>query len=123
MSRRYGDPVEVRRRDDVPAEFLWRGRLYVVREVLAHWIETDAWWQSRAAQAVYGEGADAVGAAVDDSGGDDAGSGVDTTAMTGVAEREVWQVEASPGRLRGPGVYDLSFDWSAGVWSLARAYD
>ena len=45
MSRRYDDPVEVRRRDDEPAEFLWRGRFYVVREVLARWVETGAWWQ------------------------------------------------------------------------------
>ena len=45
MSRRYDDPVEVRRRDDEPAEFLWRGRFYAVREVLARWVETGAWWQ------------------------------------------------------------------------------
>src|SRR4051794_41722981 len=46
MSRRYDDPVEVRRRDDEPAEFLWRGRFYAVREVLARWVETGAWWQA-----------------------------------------------------------------------------
>ena len=44
MTRRYNDPVEVRRRDDDPAEFLWRGRFYAVREVLARWVETGAWW-------------------------------------------------------------------------------
>ena len=48
MTRRYDDPVEVRRRDEDPAEFLWRGRFYAVREVLAHWVETGAWWQRRA---------------------------------------------------------------------------
>ena len=35
MTRRYDDPVDVRRRDEDPAEFLWRGRHYAVREVLA----------------------------------------------------------------------------------------
>jgi hypothetical protein len=53
MSRRYDDPVEVRRRDDDPAEFLWRGRFYAVREVLARWVETGAWWQR--AEATAGE--------------------------------------------------------------------
>jgi hypothetical protein len=48
MSRRYDDAVEVRRRDDVPAEFLWRGRLYSVRAVVAHWVEAGGWWRARA---------------------------------------------------------------------------
>ncbi|NHC12316.1 DUF6504 family protein [Motilibacter deserti] len=52
--RRYDDPVDVRRRDDAPEQFLWRGKLYVVRDVLAHWVETGAWWRAPAAQLVYG---------------------------------------------------------------------
>lgn len=91
MSRRYDHPVDVRRRDDDPCEFLWRGRLYVIRGVLAHWIETGAWWNT--------------------------GVGLDG------AEREVWRVEASAGRTAGSGVYDVSFDWSAGGWTLRRALD
>jgi hypothetical protein len=46
MTRRYDEPVEVRRRDDEPVAFLWRDRLWVVRAVLAHWVETAAWWQA-----------------------------------------------------------------------------
>lgn len=46
MSRLHTDPVEVRRRDDEPTQFLWRGRLYVVREVLASWTEAGSWWRS-----------------------------------------------------------------------------
>ena len=49
MTRRYDEPVEVRRRDDDPAEFLWHDRFYAVREVLAHWVETATWWQPAAA--------------------------------------------------------------------------
>jgi hypothetical protein len=105
MSRRYDDPVDVRRRDEEPAEFLWRGRLYVIRGVLAHWVETGAWWQAGVADR---PAVDADRPAVD--------------ALDG-SEREVWRVEASPGRAFGAGVYELSFDWSAGSWVLLRAVD
>ncbi len=99
MTRRYDDAVQVRRRDQDPAEFLWRGRFYAVREVLAHWVETGAWWQ------------------VDQS------SPAAAADPTGSAEREVWRVEASPGRVAGSGVYDLCFDWAAGGWTLLRTQD
>lgn len=95
MTRRYDDAVEVRRRDEDPAEFLWRGRFYAVREVLAHWVETGAWWQA----------------------------GQPSTGSIGSTEREVWRVEASPGRVAGSGVYDLCFDWAAGGWTLLRTQD
>jgi hypothetical protein len=104
VTRRYDDPVEVRRRDDDPAEFLWRGRFYAVREVLAHWVETGAWWQSPGAASA---GSSALA--------------LDSAALH--AEREVWRVEASPGRQHGAGVYDLCFDWDAGGWTLLRALD
>jgi hypothetical protein len=106
MTRRYDDPVEVRRRDDDPVEFLWRGRFYAVREVLAHWVETGAWWRAGGGSA--GSSALAVDSAV-------------SAALH--AEREVWRVEASPGRLHGSGVFDLCFDWDAGGWTLLRALD
>lgn len=102
MTRRYDDVVEVRRRDEDPAEFLWRGRFYAVREVLAHWVETGAWWQA---------------------GQPSAGS----IGSIGSTEREVWRVEASPGKqipgVAGSGVYDLCFDWAAGGWTLLRTQD
>ena len=110
MSRRYDDPVEVRRRDDDPAEFLWHGRFYAVREVLARWVETGAWWQTAAT-----------------SGGSDGsdGSGADSSTDSSVlsAEREMWRVEASAGRAQGSGIYDLCFDWSAGGWTLQGTQD
>lgn len=46
MSRLHVDAVEVQRHDDVPAQFLWRGRLYKVREVLSRWTESGGWWRS-----------------------------------------------------------------------------
>ena len=39
------------------------------------------------------------------------------------AEREVWRVEATPGRQHGVGIYDLCFDWSASGWTLLRSHD
>jgi hypothetical protein len=124
--RLYDDPVEVRRGlvngVDAPAEFVWRGRLWVVHEVISHWMETGAWWVQAPAE--------------------------DTDL---IAEREVWRVSASRGRSndrsdddqfddngaddrpegqsgkRRPegswGVFDLSFDWSVGHWQLTRAHD
>jgi hypothetical protein len=94
MTRRYGEPVDVRHRDDLPAEFLWQDRRYVVRDILAHWIETAPWWLAPPAS----------GGAIE-------------------SERELWRVEASAGRLQSQGIYDLCFDWTTGRWTLVRTMD
>jgi hypothetical protein len=123
MVRRYGDPVDVRRQDEKPGQFLWRGRLYVVRSVLAHWVEAGRWWAAPSAQAVYA--ADITGDTTDGTG--DVATSVPPTGPAGTGlddgEREVWRVEAAAGRGDGVGVYDLCFDWSAGAWTLLRALD
>jgi hypothetical protein len=113
MTRRYDDQVDVRRRDEDPAAFLWRGRHYAVREVLAHWVETGAWWQSAA---VTGAGSSAV--SLDSPVLD---SSFDSSVLS--AEREVWRVEATRGRQHGSGVFDLCFDWASGGWTLLRSHD
>jgi hypothetical protein len=122
--RRYDDPVEVRRgATEGPEQFLWRGRLWKVQAVLAHWVETAPWWQSASVRAVVGS---------DDAGGP---TGPDGPPMTGgdlLVERELWRVEAGRGAAReaGPGagedrggVFDLSFDWSDGRWQLVGCVD
>lgn len=111
--RRYDDPVDVRKGwvagVEAPEQFLWHGRLWKVRAVLAHWVETAPWWQSPV---------------VPD--GDPAGDLV--------AERELWRVEAGRGLLGSPdggpnggsggnGVFDLSFDWADGHWQLIGCAD
>lgn len=110
--RRYDDPVEVRRGtlDDVsgPEQFLWRGRLWKVRAVLAHWVETGSWWQSGDARAVLGT----------DDPGAEAPAAVDL-----LAERELWRVQAGRGGLEADGVFDLSFDWNDGSWQLVGCED
>ena len=105
MTRLYGDAVddaaEVRRRADEPEQFLWRDRLYLVRAVLGHWMESGGWWRAEVLDAgVRG-----------DAGGLDDG------------EREFWRVEAGAGQLGDTGVFDLCFDWSHGRWAVVRVQD
>ncbi|HVM27028.1 MAG TPA: DUF6504 family protein [Mycobacteriales bacterium] len=56
MTRLHADPVEVHRTDTgaglEPEQFLWRGRLYVVRDVLARWTEAGQWWRGDAVRAL-----------------------------------------------------------------------
>ena len=114
--RRYDDPVEVRRgmvdgpggAQEGPEQFLWRGRLWKVCDVVAHWVETGPWWQSAGVHAVLGS--DHVTPA----------AGTDL-----LAEREVWRVEAARGisAARTGGVFDLVYDWADGSWQLTRCED
>jgi predicted transcriptional regulator len=120
MSRRYDDPVEVRRRDDEPAEFLWRDRLWVVQAVLARWVETGAWWQTAVPANAGIVNAGIVNAGIDGS----SALALDPAALS--VERELWRVEATRGRVHGTGVFDLCFDWSATAgtgWTLTNALD
>src|SRR3954469_7661534 len=130
--RRYDDPVEVRKglvtgttgSVEGPEPFLWKGRLWKVRDVLAHWVETGPWWQSREVAPILGDDAPA--------GSVPAGSAGSVHDLLG--EREVWRVEAargqlvaragtSPGTSAGAGVFDLTFDWARGSWQLSRCAD
>jgi hypothetical protein len=113
VSRLHADAVEVQRRDDEPAQFLWRGRLYVVREVLSRWTESGGWWRTTAVQALSSGGP---------SSGDPGGTEVDHVAVDD-GEQDWFRVEAGAGRSAGTGVYDLCFSWSSGCWSLARVLD
>jgi hypothetical protein len=135
MVRRYQEPIEVRAGEGVagspdidrggdidrgrgvdvldppPTAFLWRGRLYIVREVIGHWRERRPWWR------------DAL-----DPHDELAAQGLGSPAQLGL-EHEVWRVEASPGRLAGIGVYDLGKDGDLGLdgstrgWRLLRVAD
>ena len=133
--RRYDDPVDVRRGRvagagdgtllvEGPEQFLWRGRLWKVSAVVAHWMETGAWWQSAGAHAVLG---------ADPEPGNDCGNHRESPVPVDLsAEREVWRVEADRGMSSvhpdgsgrpGRGVFDLVFDWADGNWRLTRCLD
>ena len=110
--RQYDDPVEVRRGEtEGPDQFLWRGRLWKVRAVLAHWVETGPWWQSAGVRAVVGsDEAPPI---------DHAPTQVPTDMLV---ERELWRVEAGRG-VDNDGVFDLSFSWTDGRWQLVGCVD
>ena len=114
--RRYDDPVEVRKgADEDPEQFLWRGRLWQVREVVAHWVETGAWWTRRTA---------------DQSEPGPVRPGEPTPTCCASARSGGWPLPgegslpfASPEHDPGFGVFDLVFSWSEGSWQLVRAVD
>lgn len=111
MGGHYADPVDVQRRDHNPAAFCWRGRIYLVQGVRAHWVETGPWWQSASVRALLAEPANESGCSVVASG----------TSPPVSTDREFWQVEARPRRGTAPGVYELCADWSSGrggSWSV-----
>jgi hypothetical protein len=120
--RRYDDPVEVRKgwvegpahRGEGPEQFLWRGRLWKIRAVLAHWVETGPWWQSAGVRAAIGS---------DDAAPAGAPAGPAAVSTDLLPERELWRVEASRGGLDAGGVFDLSFDWGSGDWQLVGCAD
>lgn len=130
MVRRYEEPIEVRALADhaaseaatTPDAFLWRGRLYVVRQVLDHWKERRPWWRD----ALDERRAPAAVATVG-SGTDGGAAGVGTDVLGDARERQVWRVEASAGRMAGTGVYDLGVDPGIGArmpqWRLLRVAD
>lgn len=108
MNRVYGEPVEVRTREDGhrPGRFVWRGRSYTVRSVLEHWVVNREWWREPDPAAAH-------------------------------PELEFWRVEASSGhsqangQARGrhqqqdqnAGTYELRRDVAADTWSLRRVAD
>lgn len=85
-----------------PLAFRWRGRRYVVGTVLAHWVETGAWWRRTASRPV------SFADEVPDP------------------ERRLWRVEACRGAQTG--VFDLCLEIAADPpgterWSLHAIYD
>ncbi|MFC6694446.1 DUF6504 family protein [Nocardioides daphniae] len=130
--RRYDDPVEVRRGQvagqgseqslEAPEQFLWHGRVWKVRSVVARWVETGPWWQSSRARSV-------IGAEVGEA--DHLPHQRDWDELEGdlLAEREFWRVEAGRPVAREPqegptsGVFDLSYDAIDGRWQLVGCLD
>lgn len=110
MSQQHADAVQVQRQDHDPAAFRWRGRIYLVQGVRAHWVETGPWWRSASVRALL--------ARPPDQGGSDPGR------PRGSGGREFWQVDARPRRGTARGVYELCFDWTSTPddgWSVTTA--
>jgi hypothetical protein len=120
LARRHADPVEVVRRDCVPAQFLWRGRLYVVREVLDHWLRTGAWWQAAALTRLT-SGESSAGDEPTPEPGAGGGGGVGAGDLDD--EREFWRVEAAPGRHGARAVVELCHVLGSGCWTVTAVLD
>lgn len=107
--RRFDEPISVRHPltsamdDAVAMQFVWRGKLWRVRQVLARWRETGAWWDSAAAQAVRGL----------ETGEQDAA----------LAEVDVWRVAATAGHYGASGVYELTQAHADGEWRMRAVLD
>ncbi len=87
-SRVYGEPAEVRARDDGrPLRFVWRSRLYVVRAIVEHWVVNREWWR-------------------------------DPGAEPGQPELEFWRVEAAPGQGVPSQRYELRRDPTNSTWTI-----
>ncbi|WP_205709792.1 DUF6504 family protein [Kineococcus siccus] len=124
MVRRFSDTIHVRSgvldgTEGAPVQFLWRGRLYVVRDVLSHWRERSAWWEHSAVAAVHGDGDGPGSTAGREQGG--VGTAVRRVLEVGDLEREVWRVEASAGRAGVVGVYDLAHPARPGTAAVSEA--
>jgi hypothetical protein len=139
--RRYEEPIEVRATTEqtvpggatgsgaVPDAFVWRGRLYVVRQVLDHWKERRPWWRDALDERRVPAAVVTVGSGPDTgtSGPHVGTAGIGADVLGDARERQVWRVEASAGRMAGTGVYDLGIDPGAGAcsqqWRLLRVAD
>lgn len=97
MGRVYSERVDVRTGEDGrPARFVWRSRLYTVREVTEHWVVNREWWREPAV--------------------------LPRTVLPGT-ELRYYMVEASAGQYLSSGAYELREDVAAGTWTLCRVAD
>jgi hypothetical protein len=95
VTRRYDEPIEVHLRDAIPDQFLWRDRLYVIREVLEHWVESGGWWREP------------------QTGLDDGDREI----------WRVEAAYRGAGDDHTTGIYELAFDTATGRWMLAVVID
>ena len=101
MSRVYGEPVNVRAREDGrPTRFVWRGRLYTVRAILEHWVINREWWRAPGSAGERSEGA--------------------VRGEWARPELEFWRVEASSGPGMTAGVYELRREAATDAWTLRQ---
>lgn len=125
--RRYMEKIEVKtvvRADAlVPDQFIWNGRLYVVRDILRAWSEARPWWR----QAPPLRNRALAAPIASDYSGSAKGGVITTTVAQPVvqtdAELRVWRVEAASGARGRIVVVDVGRDPESGEWQLMRVLD
>ena len=137
VMRRYDEPIEVKpglvAGEEGPAHFLWRNRIWSVREIEGRWLETGEWWDGPAARAVRGDvlsdpgpdhrgGRRAQPARADRVPRDDPEADHDAGDDPS-DEHEVWRVVAAPGRSAEHGVCELAHASGTGRWRLRTLFD
>lgn len=118
MTAPHIEQVNVLRRADEPAHFLWQGRLYAVRSVRAHWFEQRGHDGSPGPLGAIPVSATTLVAVGGDSPEQRPPLAPDDSDSTD-ADRELWRVEAAAGRSAVPGVFDLCLAWPGGEWTLS----
>lgn len=115
-----GEPVEVWLRDDRPARFVWRGRMYTVIFVVdRRLIALAEPAREVSAEPPPGVPADLTAAeAVEPA--KPAGAEPIEPGLSGADGRECWLVEATPERSVPPTRYQLCHDLTSDRWSLSR---
>lgn len=111
--RLYEETIEVRTAQDAaagPQQFLWRGRLWLVRDILGRWVEAGAWWNSARSRSARGEDPALIAVAEEPE-------------ADLLVEDEVWRVLAGAGRSSEPGVYELARRSGTDTWRLRAVVD
>jgi hypothetical protein len=97
VSKRYAEDVVVEAPEGSLESFWWRGKRYIVRQVLCTWREAGGWWEASSEPAQPWARGDA---------------------------REIWRIDAQPETNGLPaGTYELSRDLRSGSWTLFRVWD
>jgi hypothetical protein len=122
----HDEPVDVVWRGDTPEQFLLRDRLYVVRGVLAHWVEPGGWRWTAPTWPAPAEEPACVGAAVGAAAGPDVPAVLPRRQPAGravvadVSDRELWRVAAAAGRSAPMQVFDLCRSREHARWTVTR---
>ena len=97
VSKRYAEDVTVEAPEGSLESFWWRGKRYIVRQVLCTWREAGGWWEPSSEPAQPWARGDS---------------------------REIWRIDAQPETNGLPaGTYELSRDLRSGSWTLFRVWD
>jgi hypothetical protein len=127
--RRYDEPIHVKRGQDMaaPEQFVWRGRLWLVRDIITRWLETGAWWDSPLVRSARGDDVETLPSeegpseeGPSEEGPSEEGPSEETDLL---AEHEVWRVLAAAGASGSPGVYELDNARGTGGWRLRAVVD